>query len=474
MSEAAVRVKVPHTLAIIFALIVTASIFTYLVPGGRYNRIEKQVKIGDSISTREVVDPASFQAVPAKPQNIWNMLHAIIKGMRHQSAVDIIFFILLIGGAFGIVTETRAVDAALESLVKALGPHDRAVIPVVMLVFSLGGASFGMCEETIPFVAMAVPLALRLGYDSLTGIAMVYLAAMTGFATAFLNPFTVGIAQGIADVRPFSGITYRFVLWLIFTFVTIFLVMRHAARVKLSPRHSPVYDLDEQKRHLIEESGGNIPLNPGRIMVLLCMTGGFAAIIYGAIRLGWYIDEMAVMFIAIGLLSGILIGLSPSIIAGSFVKGCSEICGAAIMVGFARAVLIILEDGGIMDTVLHGVSGFVGNFPAFLSVQLMYVFQTVINFFVPSGSGQAALTMPIMTPLADILRITRQTAVLAFQFGDGFNNVIIPTSSVTIAVLGIGVVPCERWAKCFFHFVLLHFALGAAALAAATAAGWNG
>jgi len=474
MSEAAARFKVPHTLVIIFSLIILASAVTYIVPGGKYARIEKQVQMGESMSTREVVDPDSFKEVPATPQNPWIMLNAIMKSMRHHSAVDIIFFILLIGGAFGIVTETKAVEASLTGLVKALGNNDKMVIPVVMFVFSLGGATFGMCEETIPFVAMAVPLALKLGYDSITGVAMVYLGAMIGFATAFLNPFTVGIAQGIAEIKPFSGLGFRLALWLVFTTVTIAWVMRYAARIKASPELSPVFDLDEPRRHAVSEASQSEKLTKSRIAVLTIIAVGFGVIIYGAIKLGWYIDEMASMFLAIGLLAGLVVRMAPSTIASSFVKGCSEICGAAIMVGFARAVLVILEDGGVMDTILFKVSGLVGNFPPMISVQVMYVFQTLTNFFVPSGSGQAALTMPIMAPLSDLLGITRQTAVLAYQFGDGFTNVIIPTSAVTIAALGMGGVPWERWARWVLPLILLHFVLGAIALMGAVMVGWAG
>lgn len=474
MSETTARFKVPHTLVIIFSLVILASLVTYVIPGGRYTRIEKQVQMGASLETREIVVPDSFKEVPSTPQNPWMMMNAVMKGMRHHSAVDIIFFILLIGGAFGIVTETKAVEASLSGLVRALGSKDRLVIPVVMLVFSLGGATFGMCEETIPFVAMAVPLALKLGYDSLTGVAMIYLGAMTGFATAFLNPFTVGIAQGIAEIKPFSGLTYRLILWLIFTVITIAWVMRYAARIKANPELSPVYDLDEPKRHAVSEAAATEKLTRSRIMVLVIIAAGFATIIYGAIKLGWYIDEMAAMFLAIGLLAGLVTRMAPSTIASSFVKGCSDICGAAIMVGFARAVLVILDDGGIMDTILFKVSGFVGNFPAIISVQVMYIFQSLTNFFVPSGSGQAALTMPIMAPLADLLGITRQTAVLAYQFGDGINNVIIPTSAVTIAALGVGGVPWERWAKWILPLILVHYALGAIALMIAVSTGWTG
>ncbi|PKK89245.1 MAG: hypothetical protein CVV64_15155 [Candidatus Wallbacteria bacterium HGW-Wallbacteria-1] len=490
--------KVPHTYVIIFCLMIIASILTYIIPGGEFVRIEKNY---EGVGKREVVVPGSYKAVDRVPQGPWNTMNAVMKGLKHHSATDIVFFILLIGGAFGIITETGAVEAALGRLVKACQNREIFVIPAVMLAFSIGGASFGMCEETIPFVAMVVPLSLKLGYDSITGVAMVYVGAMIGFATAFLNPFTVGIAQGIAQIKPFSGMGYRLGLWIFFTLFTIGWVMRYASRIKANPDLSPVRDLDliklnEYARIAAHEEAANEEaaneeavngdatdqkvsshvhkLKWSQKGVLLIIAVGFAAIIYGAIRLGWYIDEMVAIFLTMGILCGLISRLPLNSIAESFGRGCSDIANAAILVGFARAVLVLLADGKAMDTILHHVSGMVGDLPAVVSVQCMYLFQTLANFFVPSGSGQAALTMPIMAPLADAVGITRQTAVLAYQFGDGFTNMIIPTSAVTMAVLGMAGVPWERWAKWMLPLTIVYFLLGALALIPPVLMGWQG
>ena len=465
---------VPHTYVIIFSLMVLASIASYVLPGGQYERVEKEVLVGGSTMTKKVVLPSSYQEVEAQPQNPWMMIRSVMKGLKHHSATSIVFFILLIGGAFGIVTGTRAVEAALARLVKILENREALVIPSVMLAFSIAGASFGMCEETIPFVAMVVPLALELGYDSITGVAMVYVAAMIGFASAFLNPFTVGIAQGIAGVPVFSGFGYRFAIWLFLTVFTIFWVMAYAKKVKARPESSSVFEEDQRRRHLMHEQEELPEFNISRKLVLILIALGFACIIYGAISLGWYIDEMVAVFLSIGIVSGLITRMSLNSIAEEFSKGVSDIANAAILVGFARAVLVILESARVMDTILHGVSNVVGELPAVISVQFMYIFQTLTNFFVPSGSGQAALTMPLMAPLADMVGVTRQTAVLAYQFGDGFTNMVIPTSAVTIAVLGMGGVPWGKWARWIAPLIILYYLFGALLLLPPVIWPWQG
>lgn len=467
----AFSIRVPHTYVIIFCLMIAASIATAFIPGGAYDRVSREYP---GIGIREVVVPDSFKPVKSVPQGPWDLMNSVMKGLKHHSAMDVVFFILLIGGAFGIVTETKAVEAALAGLVKKLSGKEIFVIPAVMFAFSIGGATFGMCEETIPFVAMVVPMALRLGYDSITGIAMVYVGAMIGFATAFLNPFTIGIAQGIAQIKPFSGLGYRLGIWIFFTLFTIIWVMRYARKIKANPESSLVFDLDEARRRAAAAEIDHPEFGPSRMAVLLIIAAGFGAIIYGAIQLGWYIDEMVAIFLTIGILSGLVTRLPLNIMAESFSRGCSDIANAAVTVGFARAVLVLLDEARVMDTILHGVSGIVGDLPKVVSIQCMYVFQTLTNFFVPSGSGQAALTMPIMSPLADAVGLTRQTAVLAYQFGDGFTNMIIPTSAVTIAVLGMGGVPWGRWARWMLPLTIVYFILGALFLIPPVLMGWQG
>jgi uncharacterized ion transporter superfamily protein YfcC len=481
------QLQVPHTYVIIFFLMIIASILSYIIPGGEYERVKKNYA---GVGTREVVVPGSYRSVKSQPQNGWNMIGSVMKGLKHHAATDIVFFILLIGGAFGIVTETRAVEAALSRLVKLLQNREILVIPAVMLAFSFGGASFGMCEETIPFVAMVVPLALELGYDSITGAAMVYVGAMIGFAAAFLNPFTIGIAQGIAGIKPFSGMTYRLFIWVFLTAFSIIWVMRYAKKIKADPEKSLMYH-EDRKRLALEfhknssdnqgittdnQAGSQekLQFTLGRKAVLLLIFGAFSFIVYGAKYWGWYIDEMVAVFLSVGILSGLVTRLKFNDMASSFSKGCSEIANAAIIVGFARAVLVILSEARVMDTILHSVSKLVSGLPPVISVQCMYLFQTLTNFFVPSGSGQAALTMPIMTPLADMVGITRQTAVLAYQFGDGFTNMIIPTSAVTIAVLGMARIPWGKWARWMLPLTICYFLIGSLLLVPPVLTGWTG
>lgn len=469
------RIQMPHTLVIIFFLVLLSMVVTWILPGGQYEKVEKEILTSDSTETREVIDPDSFKNVSSKPQNPWQVLNAVMKAMQSDDAASIIFFILLIGGAFGVINATGSVEQALVSLVRNLGSFKIAVIPIVMFAFSFAGAVFGMCEETIPFVAMAVPLALKLGYDSITGVAMVYLAAMTGFATAFFNPFTVGVAQGIAEVTPFSGWEFRAILWFLFTLLSVVWVMRYAARIKANPQLSPVYDLDSKILESIDKKDSDVSktyLKLTHVAVLSVLIIGFVVIIYGATRLDWYINQMASMFLAIGIISGVISGIGLNQTAKAFAKGCSDICSAAILVGFARTVLVVLQEAMVMDTMLHYVSGLIGEYSPVVSVQAMYLFQTLTNFFVPSGSGQATLTMPIMTPLADLVGVSRQVAVLAYQFGDGFTNIIIPTSATTIAALAMGKVPWERWAKWVLPYVMILFALGAVVLSFAVHSGW--
>ena len=466
--------QVPHTYVIIFCLMIIASLLSYVLPGGEYTRNTKKVVVGGTTMTKKIVDPDSFKQVDNVPQNPWKMIKSVMIGLRHHSAMDIVFFILLIGGAFGIVTGTKAVDAALVRLVTALGDKEAYVIPSVMFAFSIAGASFGMCEETIPFVAMVVPLSLKLGYDSITGVAMVYVGAMIGFAAAFLNPFTIGIAQGIAGVPVFSGLKYRLGIWLFLTIFTIAWVMRYAAKVKINPKLSPVFEEDQKRREEAEAESDHPEFTLARKAVLLLIAGGFGCIIYGAIKLGWYIDEMVAVFLIIGIFAGLITRMPLNDMAENFSKGTAGIANAAILVGFARAVLVILENAKVMDTILHYVSGVVGDLPPIVSVQCMYLFQTMTNFFVPSGSGQAALTMPLMAPLADMVGITRQTAVLAYQFGDGFTNMIIPTSAVTIAVLGMGRVPWGKWARWIAPLMIIYYIFGALLLIPPVLYNWQG
>jgi len=461
------RIKVPNTFFIIFSLIVLVAILTWIIPGSEYARVE--------VEGKQLVDPDTFRYVESNPQGIGAILMAPIKGF--VEAALIIGFVLIVGGAFGVFQKTKAIDSAIMGLAKAQQSSrlvEVLTIPLFMLLFSIGGAVFGMSEETIPFVLIFVPLALTLGYDSITGVAIPFIGAGAGFAGAFLNPFTVGIAQGIADVSLFSGLQYRLLAWVIITGIAIMFVMRYAAKVKRNPTSSVMYEKDEKKRKNLdtEEIDEFEGLSQRHKYVLWTFALGMGVLIFGVLRYHWYIEEIAAVFLATGIAVGVVGKLSLDELTNAFEDGAKALVGTAIIIGLARGILVVARDGHIIDTMLHSLSSIVANFHPIVSSQMMFIVQTFLNFFVPSGSGQAALTMPIMAPLSDLVGVTRQTAVLAFQFGDGFSNLIIPTSAVTMGVLMLADIPWEKWAKWILPLELLFLIAGLILLVPPYFMGW--
>jgi len=433
--------KVPDVFVIVFALIVLAAVLTWILPGGSYERAE--VEVGGTL--REVVLPGTFETEPADPQ-VLEIFTAPINGFLRSGITDIVVFIFLVGGSFYILNATGAITAGIGRLVKALAGREILVIPVVMTVFSLFGAAFGMCEEAIPFALIFVPMAIALGYDSLVGVSLTFLAAGVGFAGAFLNPFTLQIAQGLAGVPLVSGWEYRVLVWVIATALTIVWVMVYASRIKADPTRSIMYELDHARREEIAQSQDEIgDLTTRHVLVLLLLAAVIVLMIVGVVTWQWFIVEIAGLFFAMGVFAGVIAGMGPNQLAKSFLDGCRDIAGAALIVGFAGGILHILESGNIMDTILHGMASVTSQLPGVVSAWVMYGVQLVLNFFIPSGSTKAALTMPLMGPLADLSGITRQTAVLAYQFGDGFTNMIIPTSGVTVGTLALAKIPFEKW-----------------------------
>ncbi len=459
--------KVPDVFVIVFGLIVAAAVLTWILPGGSFERREKTV----NGKPREVLVQGSFQYEESIPQTI-EVVTAPLKGFLKLG--DIIVFIFIVGGAFFILNEGGSIAAGTHKLVRALKGREFLIIPVVMLFFSFFGAVFGMCEEVIPFTLIFVPLALALGYDSLVGVSLTFLSAGVGFAGAFLNPFTLQIAQGIAGLQPVSGLGYRLFVWFVATGLTTAWVMIYAARIKKDPKRSLMYELDKARKEEIAkklDAGADFTWRHGACLVLLA--GTIAAMIYGVIELDWFIIELGGLFFAMGVLTGIVAGLSPNKIARAFIDGAKEMAGAALIVGFAGGILVILEDGRIMDTILYGMGAAASRLPPVLAADAMYVLQMALNFFIPSGSTKAALTMPLMAPLADLSGITRQTAVLAYQFGDGFTNMIIPTSGVTVGTLAMAKIPFEKWFRWNLPMQIGFFVLSILLLIWPVLSGWE-
>ncbi len=524
--------KIPHTYVIVFYIVIIAAISTWIIPGGQYVK-KKNPETGKEdvvyethIIDGEEVEEPKFEYVENNPQT-WQIFAALYKGFEKQAGI--IVFILMVGGAFWIMNTTKSIDVGIYAFLnftKKLEKYkflrfigvQNIILTMIMLMFSIFGAVFGMSEETIAFIVILVPLAISMGYDSITGVAIVFVAAGLGFAGAILNPFTIGIAQGIAGLPLFSGIEYRIVTWFIINFIGIAFILRYANKVKKNPKKSLVYETDEYWRKRgagekvdkikyytpkrawfvfvfilislilfsiefkettlkIGNSSFNAPMMPVAT-VLFSITSFFSLrksvhffilnllaftiifLIIGVMGYGWYIMRIATLFLAMGLLTGVAAGYSPNDITKHFLDGAKDIMSAAIVVGLAGGIVIILQEGHIIDTILHSMAEGMKNFGKIASVGIMYLIQTAINIIIPSGSAKAAITMPIMAPFSDYIGISRQATVVAFQFGDGFTNMITPTSGVLIGVLGVARIPYDRWVKWITPFMIILIILG--------------
>ena len=451
--------RIPHTFTIVFSLIVLAAMLTWVVPAGEFLR--------HTVDGREVVLSDSFHFVDRAPQT-WQVFSALFNGFVDKA--DIIIFILMVGGAFWIVNNSHAIDVGVMAflrrvqrfsrykLVGKLGV-DNIIITLVMLLFSLFGAVFGMSEETLAFVVVFVPLAISMGYDSIVGVCMCYVAAHVGFAGAMLNPFTIGIAQGIAGLPLFSGLEYRVACWLTLTVLGIAFVLWYAHRVKLNPERSPVYRLDDYWRSRVQSTEQqSLTTRQALILGLFFLT--VVALVVGVLVWHWYIAEISALFFAMGILAGIIDRQGADDIAKLFLAGCKDILSAALVVGLASGIIFILRDGCVIDTLLYGLTRSLAQTGEVTSLGVMYLFQTLLNLVMPSGSAKAALTMPIMAQFADLIHVSRQTTVLAFQFGDGFTNMLTPTSGVLIGVLGIARIPYGTWLRWAWKFIVALIIIG--------------
>ncbi|MBN2356120.1 putative basic amino acid antiporter YfcC [candidate division KSB1 bacterium] len=456
-----------NTLFMIFAIVVLVALLTWVVPGGEYQR---QMKDGKTL-----VMPDSFQFVDARPQGLGAILTAPIKGFIE--AAHIIVFLFVIGGAFAVIQATGAITVSVQRLAHrfAQKPHlQKFFIPITMLLFSLGGTIFGMCEETLPFVLIFIPLCISLGYDSIVGTAIPFLGAAAGFAGAIINPFTVGIAASIAELPLSNGMPYRIFVWVLSTFFMTLFVVLYANKIKANPRKSPVYDLDQERRknlHLTTEK--EEPFTRRHKWVLWSFFLTILLLVFGVLQFQWFIIEIAALFLAAGLIAGIIGGLTVTQITDSLKTGAKDMVGVVLIIACARAILIVASDAKILDAILYYLAGIISNLHPVLAAQSMFVTQAIINFFVHSGSGQAALTMPVMSPLADVIGISRQTAVLAFVFGEGWVTPVLPTSGVTMGVLGLAGITWDKWFKWMLPLQIFFFILALLLLIPPVLLGWH-
>jgi len=454
--------RVPHTYVLLFGLIILAAISTWIIPAGSYARVIQQ--------GRELIDPDSYRPVAAKPAGIPSLLMAFPRALAEVA--DIVFYIFIIGGAFGVLNRTGAIQSGIHSLVRRLGGRRAMLLVVLTLVFAFGGGSIGIAEETLVFLPALLLLARSLGYDSLVAGGIALVGANAGFASAFMNPFTVGVAQGIVGLPLFSGLEFRLVLWAIMTTVTILFLARYATRVRIKPETSLMYELDKQRVEpaSFENSAG---FSRRHGAVLLVALAALVILALGALRWHWGIRELSGLFFGLAVIAGPVGKLSANETAKSFINGAAELTYAALVVGLARSILVILRDAQVMDTLTHALAATIRHWPSSVNAAGIYMVQNVLNFFVPSGSGQAAVSMPILAPLGDLLGITRQTNVLAYQLGNGLTNIFVPTQGYFMAALGILGIPWSKWVRWLMPLLLIWVVIGCAAVLIAQGIHWG-
>jgi uncharacterized ion transporter superfamily protein YfcC len=448
--------KNPNSYVIILSLIIVCMVITWLVPSGSYERVQ------DPASGRTVVDPASFHYVEDKSVNLFGMLKAIPKGIAASGGI--IAFIFIISGAVEVVRSTGALDAAIIYLVHKMKGKDTVLLVFVTFLFTMLGAVFGFAEETIPFIPLGISMCLALGYDRMVGFHVVRTAAWIGFAGAFLNPFSIGVAQSIAELPLFSGLGFRIICYIVFFLIGVWFILSYAKKVKNDPTKSVLYGYQGQR----DESDFQL-MDVGEFttrhkLVLLTFLVCLGFLVFGAIKYGWYTTELSALFLGFGVLAGFIAGYTPNQVAREFTKGMRGVTYGALIVGFARAIVIVLEEGMVLDTIVYGFSLPLMGLGASLAAVGMFIVQSFLNFFIGSSSGLAAATMPIMIPLADVLDVTRQTAVLAFQFGDGITNMLWPAM---IYYLAFADIPYNIWFK---HILKLNIILSIAAVILVAAA----
>jgi uncharacterized ion transporter superfamily protein YfcC len=498
------RFDAPDAYIVLFIMIIAAFLLTFIIPAGSFDVTEEAYIENGVDKVRKSVEPESFQYLLDEEGNpdyltgkiftnyyatgetgILNAMHNGFVAGGIDGTAGMIAFILIIGGAFGVVIRTGAIDMGIWSILKRLKGNDIYIIPGIMIVFSLGGAVLGLAEELIPFALIIIPLLIRLGYDGITAMCTAYCSMMIGFAATWMNPYTLLIAQGIAGVPLMSGAGLRIALYLVLEIGLFIYVMKRARKYKSNPELAITYDTDMKyfrvgHEDIAEQMDGK-GFMKGHAVILLAFAAGFTWLFWGILAHGWYLPQMSGQFFGIAVVCGALGVLfkymSVNDIALSFKQGLSDMVPVVMILALGKGLTLIL--GGVdnsipsvLNTILFYAGNTLGGLPQFLTAWGMYLFQSLFNFLVTSGPAQAAIVMPIMAPLSDILGVTRQTAVLAYHMGDGFTNMINPSSAVLMAFLGIAKIDFLTWVKFQWKMQLIIFAVGSAAMIIAVAIGY--
>ena len=442
----------PNTYVIIILMMIVAVLLTWIIPSGEFERVK------DEVSKQSIIIPGTFKYIENNPISFLQIPIYIMKGLAKAS--DIVFLVIIVGGAFNIIIETGMFQSFAGRLTKVFSNKEVLIIPAFSTIFALACTTMGV-NTFIGFAPIAVIIARSIGYDAIVGVSMVALGGAIGFSTGTFNPFTTGVAQSIAGLPIFSGAGYRFICLVVFLIVTNIYIIWYAKKVKANPEASVVYEMEQENKKVEVSEKQHDKIEGRHYLVLLIVIACFVLLVYGSQNWKWKLQENAAMFLWMGVLSGFAYGFGPSKIAEEFTKGAKKLVYGALMIGMANGISLILADGKILDTTVQYLGGLLVVLPSHAQAAGMFLMQLLINGLITSGSGQAAATMPIMLPVADIIGITKQTTVLAFNFGDGLSNYILPTSSALMGFIAMVGISYSNWMKFMWRLFLIWTVVGA-------------
>ncbi|PAB59104.1 YfcC family protein [Anaeromicrobium sediminis] len=457
------KFKIPNTYTLIMLFVIIAVLLTYIIPAGQYEMVK------DDVTGKTLIDPNSFHFVEKNPVGIMGFLLSITNGMT--GAASIIFLVFLVGGYFQIVNDTGAIDSAINLSINKLKDKALLVIPIIMALMSVLGALGIIVNAAIAFIPIGVALAKKLKLDPVVGISIMYLGAYSGFTSSPMGPFNTVLGQTIAGIPIMSGFGFRSIVWAAIFLVTLWYTISYSKKLQKDINDSVLDKIEWSDKEGAEDEPSEFNFRHG--LILLVLTAGFALYAYGSFKLKWKLNYLSAIMLAVALISGFIGKMHPDDMAKSFISGCKSMVYGALVIGFAKAITIVLTDGKVIHSIIYYMSMPLSKVPPTISSILMFYINLIFNFFVPSGSGQAMVVMPLMAPMADVVNVTRQVAVSAYQYGDGFSNTIIPTSGVLMATLGVAKVPYEKWVKFMLPLFGLWVLIGTLAVAIGTMIGWS-
>lgn len=457
------KLKIPNTYTLIMMFVIVAALLTYIIPAGQYDMYQ------DEATGKTLIDPESFHYIEQSPVSMGDFLLSIPNGMN--GGAGIIFLTFLVGGFFQIINDTGTIDAAINASINKLQNKALLVIPLIMALMSVLGALGIIVNASIAFIPIGVALAKRLKLDPVAGISIMYIGAYSGFCTTPMGPFNTILGQTIAGLPLMSGFGLRCIVWAFVFIISVWYTMRYAKKLQSDINNSVLDKIEWVDQS--ETSGEIVSFNWRHALILLSLIIGFVVYAYGSFKLHWKLNYLSAMMLAVALISGLIAKMHPDDMAKSFIAGCKSMVYGALVIGFAKSITILLTDGKIIHSIIYYMSLPLGEVTPVISSVLMFYINLIFNFFVPSGSGQAMVVMPLLAPMADVINVSRQIAVSAYQYGDGMSNVVIPTSGVLMAVLGVAKVPYEKWLKFMLPLFGLWVLIGSIAIAVGTMIGWS-